>query len=83
VEAEVPDAVSRDVFDAAAHPGWDDPHDVSVAQAVGEAWLRSRRPAVLLVPSVVTGQLCSIPHAGCRLAEYGHAAESGCCAVLV
>jgi RES domain-containing protein len=57
VEAEVPDAVSREVFDAAAHPGWDDPGDVSVAQAFGAAWLRERRSAVLLVPSVVTGGL--------------------------
>lgn len=40
VEAEVPDTVSREVFPESAHPGWDDPYDVSVAQAFGEAWLR-------------------------------------------
>lgn len=54
VEAEVPDGVSREVFPDFAHPGWDDPYDVSVAQAYGAAWLRERRSALLLVPSVVT-----------------------------
>lgn len=55
VAAEVPGAVSRETFDAAAHPGWDDPFDTSVARAFGAAWLRQRRSAVLVVPSVVTG----------------------------
>lgn len=55
VEAVVPDGVSRETFDPAAHRGWDDPHDVSVAQAFGAAWLRGRRSVLLLVPSVVTG----------------------------
>ncbi len=54
VEATVPDAVAREVFDGAAHPGWDDLHDVRVAQRFGRAWLDERRSAVLLVPSVVT-----------------------------
>lgn len=55
VEAVVPDGVSREAFDPAAHPRWDDPHDTAVAQAFGRAWLRDRRSALLLVPSVVTG----------------------------
>ena len=54
VEAEVPDLVSRETFDPVAHPGWDDPNDVSVAQAFGRAWIESRRSSLLLVPSVVT-----------------------------
>ena len=54
VEAEVPDAVSREVFDPVAHPGWDDLHDLRVAQAFGRAWLQEQRSAILLVPSVVT-----------------------------
>lgn len=54
VEAEVPDLVSRETFDPLAHPGWNDPHDVSLAQAFGRAWIESRRSALLLVPSVVT-----------------------------
>lgn len=55
IEAVVPGDVSREVFDPAPHPGWDDPLDTSVARAFGEAWLRERRSALLLVPSVVTG----------------------------
>ncbi|MBX9699933.1 MAG: RES domain-containing protein [Acetobacteraceae bacterium] len=55
VEAAVPEDVSRETFDPARHPGWDDPHDTSVAQAFGSAWIAERRSAVLIVPSVVTG----------------------------
>lgn len=54
VEALVPDGVSREVFDPASHPGWDNPHDTSIAQAFGRAWLEGRRSALLFVPSVVT-----------------------------
>ena len=54
VEATVPADVSREVFDAAAHPGWDDPHDVGVGQAFGREWIASGRSALLVVPSVVT-----------------------------
>jgi len=54
VEAVVPDDVSRETLDLRAAPGWDDPHDVSVAQAAGRDWLQSRRSALLVVPSVVT-----------------------------
>ena len=54
VEATAPAEVSREVFDPAAHPGWNDPPDVRVAQAFGKAWLQERRSALLLVPSVVT-----------------------------
>ena len=54
VEAIVPDDVSREQIDPASLPGWDDPHDMSVAQAFGRAWIESRRSALLLVPSVVT-----------------------------
>jgi RES domain-containing protein len=55
VEALVPETVSRERFDPAAHPGWDNPHDVSIAQAFGRFWLQQRRSALLLVPAVVTG----------------------------
>lgn len=54
VEAEVPDDVSRELFVSASLPGWDDPHDVSIAQAFGKDWIESRRSALLIVPSVVT-----------------------------
>lgn len=55
VEAIVPDDVSRETFEAGAYPGWDDLHDVTIAQRFGRAWLAERRSALLLVPSVVTG----------------------------
>jgi RES domain-containing protein len=55
VEAVVPDDVSRETFDPAAHVGWDDPLDISVGQAFGKIWIGERRSALLLVPSVVTG----------------------------
>ncbi len=54
VEAMVPDDVSREIFDPALHPGWDDPRDISVARSFGGAWLVARRSALLFVPSVVT-----------------------------
>jgi RES domain-containing protein len=54
VEAVVPDDVSREKFDPALFPGWDDLHDASVAQAFGHDWIQSQRSALLLVPSVVT-----------------------------
>jgi RES domain-containing protein len=54
VEAVIPDDVSREEIDPALLPGWDDPHDTSVAQAFGRDWIRSRRTALLIVPSIVT-----------------------------
>ena len=54
VEADVPDDVSRDRLDPGSLPGWDDPHDISIAQAFGRDWIQSRRSALLIVPSVVT-----------------------------
>lgn len=55
VQAVVPDDVPRESFDPDRHPGWDDPHDTSVAQAFGRTWIGERRSALLFVPSVVTG----------------------------
>ena len=57
VEALVPPETSRETFDPIRHPGWNDPHDTSVAQQFGQAWLRERRTALLLVPSAVTAGL--------------------------
>ena len=54
VEADVPDDVSRELFDPGSHLGWDDPTDLSVAQAFGRVWIEEQRSALLLVPSVVT-----------------------------
>ena len=54
VDAVVPDDVSRERFDPLSAPGWDNPDNVSVAQAFGRDWIHGRRSALLLVPSVVT-----------------------------
>jgi RES domain-containing protein len=54
VEAVVPEDVSREIVDPSLHPSWDDPRDLSVARAFGEAWITARRSALLFVPSVVT-----------------------------
>jgi RES domain-containing protein len=54
VEADVPDDVSRERLNPGSVPGWDDPHDTSLAQAFGRDWIQSRRSALLIVPSVVT-----------------------------
>jgi RES domain-containing protein len=54
VEAVAPDDVSREAFIPAAHPGWDNLHDLTVAQAFGRDWIQSRRSALLIVPSIVT-----------------------------
>jgi RES domain-containing protein len=54
VEANVPDDVSREIFDPIRHPGWDDPLDASVARAFGRVWIEQQRSALLFVPSVLT-----------------------------
>jgi RES domain-containing protein len=48
----IPPGVSYEVFSVAHHPGWD-AEDCCVAKAYGEAWRRSMRSLLLMVPSVV------------------------------
>lgn len=50
----MPDDVSREHFDPAAHPGWDDLDNPAIAQAFGRAWIGECRSALLIVPAVVT-----------------------------
>jgi RES domain-containing protein len=52
IEITVPPGVSYEVFSTAHHPGWD-AEDCLVAKAYGEAWRKSKRSLLLLVPSVV------------------------------
>ena len=54
VEAVVPEDVSCEIFNPSSLAGWDDPHNTSVSQAFGKAWIEQGRSALLLVPSVVT-----------------------------
>ena len=48
----MPDALIE-VFDEAAHPGWEAP-GYAVARTFGRRWWQERRSVALLVPSVVT-----------------------------
>lgn len=52
-EVAIPQGVSMEEADLAAVPGWDHPRSPS-ARAFGDEWHRSRRSAVLIVPSVVS-----------------------------
>jgi RES domain-containing protein len=53
IEIVITDAVSVEQHDEGSLPaGWDDA-DLHVARAFGDAWIRERRTAVLVVPSVV------------------------------
>lgn len=51
IRITIPNGVSYEVFQTAAHPGWDG-RDETIAKAFGAAWHAARRSAVLLVPSM-------------------------------
>jgi len=51
IEITIPPGVSYEMFSAAHHPGWD-AEDCLASKAYGEAWRRSRRSLLLIVPSV-------------------------------
>lgn len=52
-EIAIPQGVSIEELELSALPGWDRPRS-RVARAFGDEWYRSRRSAVLIVPSVVS-----------------------------
>lgn len=52
VEISIPAGISYEVFQPAAHPGWDLANMI-VSRSFGCAWRASMRSAVLIVPSVV------------------------------
>jgi len=52
IEITIPPGVTYEVFSTAHHPGWD-AKDCLVSKAYGEAWQRSQRSLLLIVPSVV------------------------------
>ena len=51
VTITVPNGTSYEVFQPAAHPGWD-ARSEEICMDFGEAWFRERRTALLLVPSM-------------------------------
>jgi RES domain-containing protein len=52
IEVTIPPGVSYESFSIAHHSGWD-ADDCLVAKAYGEAWQKSGRSLLLMVPSVV------------------------------
>ncbi len=51
VTITIPGGASYEVFQTAAHPGWDG-RDETICKRVGERWVTERRSALLLVPSM-------------------------------
>jgi RES domain-containing protein len=52
VTVTIPTGVPYEVFDAAAHSGWDN-RSCKVSRAFGHDWQNSARSLILIVPSVV------------------------------
>ena len=60
LEMSIPGAVAGEWRDELSLPaGWDHA-DLRVARAFGDAWIRERRSAVLVVPSVVARRECNV-----------------------
>jgi len=51
IRITIPNGTSYEVFQSAAHPGWDG-KDESLCKAFGMDWYEEQRSAVLLVPSI-------------------------------
>lgn len=51
IRITIPNGTSYEIFQTAAHPGWDG-KDESLCKAFGLQWYRERRSAILLVPSI-------------------------------
>ena len=52
VRITIPNGVTYEIFQSAAHPGWDSQVE-TVCKRVGEAWFAERRSALMLVPSML------------------------------
>jgi RES domain-containing protein len=51
IEITIPNGTSYEVFQTAAHPGWDG-KDEGLCKAFGAQWFEQQRSAVLIVPSI-------------------------------
>ena len=51
IEITIPNGVSYEVFQTAAHPGWDSRNE-AICKQFGQEWHDARRSALLLVPSI-------------------------------
>jgi RES domain-containing protein len=52
IRITIPNGTSYEMFDSAAHPGWDGRND-AICKAYGEAWYKEGRSAILIVPSIL------------------------------
>lgn len=52
IEITIPNGISYEILDPAFLPGWDDLSGMA-SRSYGEAWQRSRRSLLLIVPSMV------------------------------
>lgn len=52
IRITIPNGTSYEIFQTAAHPGWDG-KDEKLCKAFGQAWCAQRRSAILIVPSMV------------------------------
>ncbi|QJR04513.1 RES family NAD+ phosphorylase [Sphingobium yanoikuyae] len=51
IRITIPNGISYEIFQTAAHPGWDG-KDEGLCKAFGQAWYAQRRSAILIVPSM-------------------------------
>ena len=51
IRITIPNGTSYEIFQTAAHPGWDG-KDEGLCKAFGQAWYEEQRSAILIVPSI-------------------------------
>ena len=51
IEITIPNGVAYEIFQTAAHPGWDSRNE-TICQTFGQQWCEERRSALLIVPSI-------------------------------
>jgi RES domain-containing protein len=51
IQITIPNGVSYEVFQTAAHPGWDSRNE-AICKAFGQEWFDRKRSALLMVPSM-------------------------------
>jgi RES domain-containing protein len=51
IQITIPNGISYEVFQTAAHPGWDSRSE-AICKSVGQDWFDGMRSALLIVPSI-------------------------------
>ena len=51
IEITIPNGVSYEIFQTAAHPGWDSRNE-TICKTFGQEWYEEKRSALLIVPSI-------------------------------